>query len=62
MQYDFAKDLSNDPSWRDVLEKAQGLLYAMVHRREDVETRPIVWICHSFGALILKKVRCQTSC
>ena len=54
-QYDFAKDTSS-VSWRDLLQHVERLLYSLVNRREGVEKRPIIYICYSFGAFILKKV------
>lgn len=57
-QYDFAKD-SSDTSWRELVLHVERLLYNIVHRREDVGNRPIIFVCYSFGAFILKKVgRC----
>ncbi|KAI1500561.1 hypothetical protein F5X99DRAFT_385826 [Biscogniauxia marginata] len=53
-QYDFAKGNSN-PSWRDLLAHVDKLLYALIHRRENAESRPLVFVCYSFGAVILKK-------
>ena len=55
-QYDFAKD-STDISWRGLENEAVRLLYSLVHRRESARGRPIIFICYSFGAFILKKVR-----
>lgn len=43
-------------SWKILLEHAIALLLSLTMRREGVEQRPIVFVCHSFGAFILKKV------
>ncbi|KAK9769980.1 putative NB-ARC domain-containing protein [Seiridium cardinale] len=53
-QYDFGKKPA-EPSWIDLLAYVDQLLYALIHRREATETRPIVFVCYSFGAFILKK-------
>jgi hypothetical protein len=54
-QYDFAKV---DPvtSWSSLLDHVNSLLWSLCHRREDCEKRPLVFVCYSFGAFILKKV------
>lgn len=56
-QYDFADSPAN-PDWKDLTDQWQRLLYALVHRREEHGqiNRPIVFLCYSFGALLLKKV------
>ncbi|KAI9668709.1 MAG: hypothetical protein M1817_005200 [Caeruleum heppii] len=55
-QYDFAK-FPEGVCWANVVDQAVHLLYALMHRREEQEqlNRPIVFICYSFGGLILKK-------
>ena len=67
MQYDFAKD-NSDPSWRDVLEKAQQLLYATIHRREGVDSRPIysldlllLWCFYSEKGYIVESMTLKAS-
>ncbi|KAI1391821.1 uncharacterized protein F4822DRAFT_106017 [Hypoxylon trugodes] len=42
-------------SWKMLLEHAIALLLGLTMRREGVEQRPIIFVCHSFGAFILKK-------
>ncbi|CVK99417.1 uncharacterized protein FMAN_02259 [Fusarium mangiferae] len=42
-------------SWQMLLEQAIALVMGLTMRREGVEHRPIVFVCHSFGAFILKK-------
>ncbi|KAM5350027.1 hypothetical protein ACJ41O_006532 [Fusarium nematophilum] len=54
-QYDFAKDYGN-ASWLSLLQQVERLLYSLIHRREGVESRPIIFVCYSFGAFIFKKV------
>ncbi len=61
--YDFAQFGGNakHPSlvdWTNITDRANDLLYSLTHRREeqDQSQRPIMFICHSFGGLILKKV------
>lgn len=52
-----AQDSKDSPSsWNTLLEHAIVLLMGLTVRREGVEQRPIVFVCHSFGAVILKKV------
>ncbi|KAF9252092.1 hypothetical protein DTO013E5_886 [Penicillium roqueforti] len=53
-QYDFAKD-SMEVSWAELFRNVEYLLYSLVHRREGTEDRPVLFICYSFGAIILKK-------
>ena len=52
-----AQHSKDSPSlWNTLLEHAIVLLVGLTVRREGVEQRPIVFVCHSFGAVILKKV------
>ncbi|KAJ5160567.1 uncharacterized protein N7482_007571 [Penicillium canariense] len=54
-QYDFAKDSSEIP-WAKLFEQFDHLLYSLINRREDTQDRPILFICYSFGAFILKRL------
>lgn len=54
-QYEYGKN-SVVSSWQELLDQSASLLYALSYRREGFELRPIVFVCHSFGALILKGV------
>ncbi|KAK3365463.1 hypothetical protein B0T24DRAFT_669725 [Lasiosphaeria ovina] len=51
-----ASDGNDGLSWKALLEHAIALLIGLTIRREGVEQRPIVFVCHSFGAFIVKKV------
>jgi hypothetical protein len=55
--YDFAK-ISSSASWKDLTDQMLHFLFALIHRREDISLarRPLVFICFSFGSIILKKV------
>ncbi|KAF5706319.1 tetratricopeptide repeat domain-containing protein [Fusarium mundagurra] len=48
-------DTETISSWQMLLEQAIALVMGLTMRREGVEHRPIVFVCHSFGAFILKK-------
>ncbi|KAF9765337.1 hypothetical protein IL306_002425 [Fusarium sp. DS 682] len=41
--------------WKMLLEDAIALVMDLTKRREGVEQRPIVFVCHGLGAFILKK-------
>ncbi|KAI1362814.1 hypothetical protein F5Y08DRAFT_354917 [Xylaria arbuscula] len=53
-QYDFGKG-AKGASWLELLNHVDKLLFALVHRRENAESRPLLFVCYSFGAFILKK-------
>lgn len=53
-QYDFAATPS-EVSWAELFRNVEHLLYSLIHRREGADDRPIIFICYSFGAFILKK-------
>ncbi|CAH0051001.1 unnamed protein product [Clonostachys solani] len=53
-QYDFGQE-SKEVAWMQLMQHAEGLLYSLIHRREGVESRPIIFVCFSFGAFILKR-------
>ncbi|CAG9996180.1 unnamed protein product [Clonostachys byssicola] len=53
-QYDFGNE-SQGVAWMQLMQHAEGLLYSLIHRREGVESRPIIFVCFSFGAFILKR-------
>jgi hypothetical protein len=55
LQYDFGKDISST-SWPYLLGQAETLLYNLASKREEAPNRPIIFICYSFGSIILKKV------
>ena len=61
-KYDFGESCQ-DIRWSRLLDEAVGFLYALVHNRKEAHEvdRPIVVLCHSFGALILKQVRSMYS-
>jgi hypothetical protein len=56
-KYDFG-ELCRDIRWSRLLDEATKFLYELVHHRKEAYEvdRPIVVLCHSFGALILKQV------
>ncbi|VUC30705.1 unnamed protein product [Clonostachys rosea] len=47
-QYDFGQE-SQEVAWMQLIQHAEGLLYSLIHRREGVESRPIIF------ALLLAK-------
>lgn len=53
-QYDFGQE-SQEVAWMQLMQHAEGLLYSLIHRREGVDSRPIIFVCFSFGAFILKR-------
>ena len=54
--YDFAKS-PTDVCWRQILREGTTLLYGLIHRRSHPRemNRPLVFICHSFGGMVLKQ-------
>lgn len=57
-RYDFAKPSDPNRPLGSMIEQAEDLLFNLRYRREDPQEvkRPIFFVCHSFGALILKNV------
>ncbi|KAK4443298.1 protein SERAC1 [Podospora aff. communis PSN243] len=55
-RYDRLKQ-PTDVSWLQILRHGTTLLYQLVHRRarEEEIDRPLVFICHSFGGMVLKQ-------
>jgi hypothetical protein len=39
-----------------IIDHAKGLLSSLVDRRDDDETRPIIFIAHSLGGIVVKQV------
>lgn len=57
-RYDFAKSPTDD-SWLQILREGTTLLYGLIHQRSRAKemNRPLVFLCHSFGGMVLKQVR-----
>ena len=58
-EYDFAKPNEHDSTgWKGLTKQVSRFLYALLNKRETLEeqSRPILFLCYSFGAIILKKV------
>ncbi|KAK0730143.1 hypothetical protein B0H67DRAFT_560920 [Lasiosphaeris hirsuta] len=55
-RYDFARS-PTDVSWLQILRQGTTLLYGLVHQRSQTNemNRPLVFICHSFGGMVLKQ-------
>lgn len=55
--YDFAKNIAA-ASWKDLIDQTLHFLFALRRRREETlgSPRPLVFMCFSFGSVILKKV------
>ncbi|KXX77252.1 Protein SERAC1 [Madurella mycetomatis] len=55
-RYDFAKS-PTDVSWLQILREGTTLLYELIHQRSHPKemNRPLVFICHSFGGMVLKQ-------
>jgi hypothetical protein len=54
-RYDFAKVLSPHP-WKQIFDFSIDLLRSLRKMREADEYRPLLFLCQSFGAIILKRV------
>ncbi|KAH6694857.1 hypothetical protein BKA61DRAFT_256493 [Leptodontidium sp. MPI-SDFR-AT-0119] len=54
--YDFAKNIAA-ASWKDLIDQTLHFLFALRRRREETlgSPRPLVFMCFSFGSVILKK-------
>ncbi|CAH0035416.1 unnamed protein product [Clonostachys rhizophaga] len=50
-QYDFGQE-SQEVAWMQLMQHAEGLLYSLIHRREGVDSRPII-----FALLLAKDTR-----
>lgn len=61
-KYDTVRASDQPHSWTSIVEQAEDLLYNLRFRREEPEQlrRPILFVCHSFGGLLLKNVSIDT--
>lgn len=57
-RYDFSKPSDPNRPLGSMIEQAEDLLFNLRYRREGPQEvkRPIFFVCHSFGGLILKNV------
>ncbi|KAH8203220.1 hypothetical protein TruAng_002625 [Truncatella angustata] len=55
--YDFAKPPAADACWLQILREGTTLLYGLIHQRSRPTevNRPLVFLCHSFGGMVLKQ-------
>jgi hypothetical protein len=59
--YDFQDVQKELITWESIMGKANHLLNALAERRrkQPYEQLPLIFLCHSFGGLVLKSVRKQ---